>query len=40
MPLSYLLINFEHVEEQGIIKELKELPEIIEAYQTAGAFDW
>lgn len=39
MPLAYLLINCEHGEEQGIIKELKELPEIVEAYQTAGAYD-
>jgi DNA-binding Lrp family transcriptional regulator len=39
MPLAYLLINCEHGEEQGIIKELKELPEIVEAYHTAGAYD-
>ena len=39
MPLAYLLINCEHGEEQGIIEELKELPEIVEAYQTADAYD-
>ena len=39
MPLAYLLINCEHGEEQGIIEELKELPEIVEAYQIAGAYD-
>lgn len=39
MPLAYLLINCEHGEEKWIIKELKELPEIVVAYQTAGAYD-
>jgi DNA-binding Lrp family transcriptional regulator len=37
---AYLLINCKHGEEEQTIKELKQLPEIVEVYQTIGAFDW
>jgi DNA-binding Lrp family transcriptional regulator len=38
-PLAYLLINCEQGFEETIIKELKQLPEIVEVYQVISAYD-
>lgn len=36
---AYLLINCEQGFEEKIIKELKQLPEIVEVYQVISAYD-
>ena len=38
-PSAYVLIDCEQGFEEETIKELKQLPEIVEVYQTLGAYD-
>lgn len=39
MPAAYVLINCEYGFEEDIIKELKELPGLVEAHQAYGSYD-
>jgi DNA-binding Lrp family transcriptional regulator len=39
MPAAYVLINCEYGFEEDIIKELKELSGLVEAYQAYGSYD-
>jgi DNA-binding Lrp family transcriptional regulator len=39
MPVAFVLLNVEPGEEDSVIKELKALPEVREAYRVYGVYD-
>ena len=39
MPLAFVLLNVEPGEEETVLKELRALPEVKEAYRVYGVYD-
>lgn len=39
MPIAFVLLNVEPGEEDSVIKELRSLPEVREAYRVYGVYD-